>query len=92
MYKGKINYETYCAVTWLHATECDCEYIYAEYDRLLAAFDGDKLAAVQGLAMLIEERVITESPQGLGDGLYSELLGAAIGNICWLEVAASFAN
>lgn len=98
---GWKNYETWLVGLWLDNDEATYSYwqeVVAECKRAVAAGEGNPYAdsPEQGVRLMLAERLKDElvdakddllEVNNLGASLWADLLGAALGEVDWREVA-----
>jgi len=90
-YNGWTNYETWAVALWIDNDEDS----YRERQELARQFerdedDPDSEADVAGYADAIKEWVERDMVPDLGASLASDLLGAALSEVNWREIAESW--
>lgn len=85
---GWKNYETWACYLWLTSTEATTKWLEYEARYMLGQSNGDRNKAAVDLAEDIKERVEEGAPEL--SGMYSDLLGYAIQQIDYYEIAKSF--
>jgi hypothetical protein len=79
-YNGWTNYETWAVNHWLAIEEADHEWLMAlSVDPNIASLD-DKAEVLKDMIADITNPLIDQT------GLYKDLLGAALGEVNWLEI------
>lgn len=90
-YNGWTNYETWNVALWLDNEEGSYHYVR---DLLADAIEthgpdsDDSDAAMFAFADSIEE-MVTDSAPDLGATMFADLLGAALSEVSWTEIARS---
>jgi hypothetical protein len=87
-YNGWTNYETWCVKLWLDNEEGS--YLFMKDLAIQAADDhsDDKDDAVSAMANQIKDHIEEFSPRL--EGLYADLLQAALSEVNWYEMAESY--
>jgi hypothetical protein len=84
-YNGWTNYETWCVNLWID-NEQGTQEEWAENAReCLKDADFDKDAALSNLADMLKDTIEDNAP--ILDGVFSDLLRAALGSVDWREIA-----
>ena len=84
-YQGWENYETWNAKLWIDNDFGEYTYWTEGAEEALEREEGDKDAAAADLAVALQER--HEESQPVLDGMYGDLLTAAVGAVNWEEIA-----
>lgn len=82
-YNGWENYETWAVALWIDNEETSQLYVGGELAR-------DHKGDVNGFAEAIKNYIEENAPKT--EGLYADLLNAAISEVDWLEIAQHFAE
>jgi len=86
-YNGWSNYETWNVALWL-SNEQGAYNLQREWAAdAVETHDGDKDAAIDEVAQCVRD-FIEEGVPNLGASTYSDLLGAALSEVNWYEIAA----
>jgi hypothetical protein len=86
-YQGWKNYETWCVNLWLSNDEASYHHVN-ELAHKAAARAEDREAATCEMAGWLKALIEDSAPDV--DGMYGDLLTAAISEVDWYEVAASW--
>ena len=87
-YNGWTNYETWAVNLWLDNDEGSYRYWREAAREHLDGADGDKDSATGGLSLRLREEV-TDAQPDMGASLAADLLGAAMSEVDWHEIAVS---
>ena len=87
-YNGWTNYETWAVSLWIDNEELSYRYWRQEAARCLRR-STDKEAASSDLAERLKQEILDNAPTG-EPNVYSDLLTAALSEVNWLEIAASW--
>ena len=96
-YNGYRNYETWLVALHLQNEYGVCKYWEARAEQTIEECNGDKTEAKFNLASEMEEMTDSENPFYIEMdnpveyyGMYVDLMNAALGRVCWSEVAEVF--
>ena len=84
-YQGWKNYETWAVALWLSNEQGSYEY-WRDEARITARHSDDREEATSSLAQSLKNSIEESAPEV--EGLFADLLNAAIGEVDWYEVAA----
>jgi hypothetical protein len=90
-YNGWTNYETWNAALWMDNDEGSYKSARCEAEQALEDADNDKDDAKQALAKTLKGQFEENAPD-LGASPYSDLLGAAMSEINWYEIAGNLVD
>ena len=85
-YNGWTNYETWAVMLWMDNDEGSQRF----FEDLARAHVGEsgKDKAAYGLSQAIKDEIMCGAPD-LGASMYADLLGSALDNVDWREIAES---
>ena len=86
-YNGWTNYETWLVALWIDNEEGSQRY-WAERAQEVYDEERDDDSATYTLASALEEEVKDGAPEV--NGLYNDLLGAALSEVNWREIAEHY--
>jgi hypothetical protein len=84
-HEGWKNYETWCVALWINNDQGEYEF-WKENARATAKIYRKKTVARRALADELKDRLTDARPEV--DGVWSDLLSAALSEVDWDEVAA----
>lgn len=88
-YNGWKNYETWAVYTWLTNEEGSERAVREKADEFLEG-DGNEDAAARELAEWLKEDLESGVPEETDNTVYGDLLGAALSEVDWYELAEAF--
>lgn len=87
-YNGWTNYETWAVNLWMSNDQGSSEYWEEQAREVLEREDFDKDSAKSDLADMIQEQ--HDETQPAVDGVFSDLLNAAMSEVNWYEIAEHY--
>ena len=84
-YNGWKNYETWAVKLWMDNDE-GSQRLFEDLARVHVKESGDK--AGYGLTRAVKDNIVCSAPD-LGASMYADLLGSALDNVDWREIAES---
>jgi hypothetical protein len=86
-YNGWTNYETWAVNLWIDNEEGSYNYWKEVAEELVKELEGDKGTSAYNLSKRLEDETKENAPSL--DGVYGDLLNAALSEVNWYEIAKS---
>lgn len=90
-YDGWTNYETWNVALWLEGDEAN-QYWREQALELLQIDGNDNDDAKAQLAQQLQGDIVVMNQPKLGASMYADLLGAALSEVNWYEIAAHYVD